>query len=501
MENKFAKVIFDGSILIAQVGTRLSDVVFVNLPCGAHAKCGKCKVIASGALSAVSDAEKSLLSVDEIRAGVRLACSTFIEGDCEVKLYSHASGARILTESESGEYAIRPSFTKYGVAVDIGTTTLAAKLFDTNGVCLSSATCMNPQSRWGADVISRIEAALSGKSDIIAEVIRSAVSDLCKRLAADAKIDALDIEELVITGNSAMLHLLTATSVEPLSRAPFIAERLFGEEIGAKELGIIGLSDNAMVYLPRCIGSFVGADTLCAIIASGMTKEDSASLLVDVGTNGEMAIFKEGELTVCSTAAGPAFEGAGISMGMMGEDGAIDSVTLVNGKLTAHVIGEREARGICGSGLVDAAACLLETEELDESGYLDDTPYTVSGAVSVSQEDIRALQLAKSAICAGVDTLLEESDIDVVDVSRFYVAGGFGSYLNMKSAERIGLFPRGLSTKTLVVGNAALEGASMLLLDPTLRAEAQKISESAKLLELSGNPDFAEKYIRGMAFE
>jgi uncharacterized 2Fe-2S/4Fe-4S cluster protein (DUF4445 family) len=245
----------------------------------------------------------------------------------------------------------------------------------------------------------------------------------------------------------------------------------------------------------------VGADTLCAIIASGMTKEDAASLLVDVGTNGEMAIFKEGALTVCSTAAGPAFEGAGISMGMMGEDGAIDSVTLVNGNLTAHVIGEREARGICGSGLVDAAACLLESEELDESGYLDDTPYTVSGAVSVSQEDIRALQLAKSAICAGVDTLLEESDIDVVDVSRFYVAGGFGSYLNMKSAERIGLFPRGLSHKTFVVGNAALEGASMLLLDPTLRAEAQKISESAKLLELSGNSTFAEKYIMGMTFE
>jgi uncharacterized 2Fe-2S/4Fe-4S cluster protein (DUF4445 family) len=188
-------------------------------------------------------------------------------------------------------------------------------------------------------------------------------------------------------------------------------------------------------------------------------------------------------------------------MGMRGTVGAIDKVCIEEGILKAHVLGDIVPVGICGSGLVDAVACMLENEIIDESGYLDDTPYTVSGAVSVSQEDIRALQLAKSAICAGVNTLLEESDIDVADVSRFYVAGGFGSYLNMKSAERIGLFPRGLSTKTLVVGNAALEGASMLLLDPTLRDDGRKIAESAKLLELSGNSTFAEKYIMGMTFE
>jgi uncharacterized 2Fe-2S/4Fe-4S cluster protein (DUF4445 family) len=298
-----------------------------------------------------------------------------------------------------------------------------------------------------------------------------------------------------------MLHLLTNTSPEPLSHAPFAAERLFGEILSAKELGLCSLSDNASIYLPPCIAAFVGADTVCAILASGMCGSDNTSLLTDIGTNGEMALLRNGELHVCSTAAGPAFEGVGISMGMRGGVGAIDKVMLQNGMPFAHVIGNVPPVGICGSGLVDAIACLLMNETLDETGYLDDDTVEISDPVVLTQQDIRMVQLAKSAICAGIRTLLHKSQITAADISVFYIAGGFGSYLDIKNAGRIGLIPNELTSKVKVIGNAALTGAAMLLLDKELSDKASAITKNVKVADLATDPFFAEEYMTGMLFE
>jgi uncharacterized 2Fe-2S/4Fe-4S cluster protein (DUF4445 family) len=253
------------------------------------------------------------------------------------------------------------------------------------------------------------------------------------------------------------------------------------------------------VYLPPCISAFVGADTVCALLATELTKGETA-LLADIGTNGEMALWHGGRLSVCSTAAGPAFEGVGISQGMRGEEGAVDRVCSVNGRMHAHVIGEGAPRGICGSGLVDAAATMLDLEILDESGYLEDACPIAEG-VSVTPEDVRALQLAKSAIAAGLLTLLWEAGLSKEGALPLFIAGGFGTYLDRRNAERIGLLPRGLARNAVAVGNAALAGASLLLLDREAEAEALSLARRAHTVELATHPVFSEKFMEAMTFE
>ena len=316
-------------------------------------------------------------------------------------------------------------------------------------------------------------------------------------LAVSANISPLQIDALCITGNTVMLSLLTRQSVEPFSKAPFSAERLFNESLTAKELDLSVLSPTTQIYIPPCISAFIGADAVCAIIATGLCSQGTA-MLADIGTNGEMALWHNGKLTVCSTAAGPAFEGVGISQGMRGSDGAIDRVRIVNGSLDVHVLGNTNAKGICGSGLVDAAACMLELEILDDSGYLEDDPFALCSSVSLTAKDIRMLQLAKSAICAGLLTLMSEQQIKDTDVSTLYVAGGFGNYLNKLSASRIGLLPRHLATRTVAVGNAALSGAAALLLSTSMREEAKKLAKHATILDLAKNKSFANSFMSGM---
>lgn len=483
-------------------GTRLSAIWEDHLPCGGHGKCGKCRVIARGALSAPSLSERQLLTADELAAGVRLACCTTVEGDCTVeRIADAATDHRIMTSGAGELSAPAPAFARFGAAIDIGTTTLAAQLYDRSGRRLAEAGRMNPQAAWGADVISRIEASMRGEAAAMAASVCGAIDEMLTAMAADAGIAPADIDALVLTGNTAMLHLLTATSTEPLSHAPFAAERLFGETLSAGTIGLRAVLPEAGVYLPNCISAFVGADTVCALLAADLSASADTAMLVDIGTNGEMGLWHDGRLSVCSTAAGPAFEGVGISMGMNGAAGAVDHVTLCNGRLTAHVIGETAPRGICGSGLIDAVACLLDNETLDETGLLEDDPTPVAPPVVLTQADIRMTQLAKSAICAGIRTLLHAADISTDAVSRLWLAGGFGSYLNLRSAGRIGLLPAELTDRITVTGNAALAGAAMLLLDCSRRTRAAALAAEAEVVDLAANPVFANAYMEGMLFD
>ncbi|MBQ9084152.1 MAG: DUF4445 domain-containing protein [Clostridia bacterium] len=492
-------VTVNGSVKNATRGMTISEIIEGERPCGGHGKCGKCKVIARGELSPLSAEEKRMLTEEEIALGARLACLTRAMGNCEVITEKATARIEALEQSDISGIPLSPTFEKYGIAIDIGTTTLAAALLNPKGRLVATATALNPQARWGADVISRIEAALGGASRDLALAIKEALNCLILELTGNGGISPLEVERAVITGNTVMLSLLTEESVEPFSHAPFIAERLFGERLTAEELSLTSLLADTEVYLPSAISAFVGADTTCAILATELYRLEWG-MLIDIGTNGEMALVNNGRITVCSTAAGPAFEGVGISMGMRGGSGAIDRVYIENGEIKAHVIGKSEPKGICGSGLVDLVAAMLDIGVIEEDGYLEEDEFTVLPPVSVTPRDIRMLQLAKSAICAGILTLIDSESLKTEDISRLYIAGGFGKYLGKESAARIGLLPKELAERALAVGNAALLGAVMLLLNKDYGKTEKEITGGSRVLDLSVSPTFSELYMSGMVF-
>lgn len=499
MEKKI-NITLNGKTASYPSGTLLSSITGGETPCGGHGRCGKCKVIAKGALSPVTPTEREHLSEEELCRGARLACLTYAVGDCEVITSRKKQNTSILTEGAMPDVELDPAFSRYGVAVDLGTTTVAARLYNKDGELLAEASELNAQTSLGADVISRIEAAIGGKASELAALATVTVDSVIRKLAERAAINTKEIDGAVITGNTVMLSLMTAADAEPFSRAPFDVNELFGRSISSHGVGLTSLEPDVPVYFPPCIGAFVGADTTSAILSVELTKKECA-MLVDIGTNGEMALFSDGELSVASTAAGPAFEGVGISRGMRGAEGAVDRVEIVNGSLHAHVIGEGNAIGICGTGLIDLAACLLDLGELDESGSLEDDSVSVAGGVSVTQKDVRMLQLAKSAISAGLLTLSASAEIPIKQVDALYVAGGFGSYLNKRSAARIGLLPSALASVSVPVGNAALSGASMLLLSTKTRNEATRVAKTAKIIDLSTSAVFSERFMSGMMLE
>lgn len=471
------------------VGTLLSDLLPGHAhPCGGKGICGKCKVRVQGKVSPLSATEQRHLTPLEVADGIRLACQTTVHGDCQVERWDTMplaicmEGGHVLT-------CVNPNFAHYGVSVDVGTTTLAARLYAADGTLLAELGAPNPQTAFGADVVSRVEAVLQGKGEAITETIRAGLCRLLTDLTALAGLTPHAIEELVIAGNTVMLTLLSGGEVTPFAKAPFVSASLFGETVSAASLGLI-CCPNASVYLTPCASAFVGGDAVAALMATDLKNKE---LLLDIGTNGEIVLNTAGKLYACSTAAGPAFEGVGISCGMVAAPGAIDRVELVNGTLYPHVIGGGAAAGICGSGLVDALACLALLGE--------DGPVTLAPGITLAIEDIQALLLSKSAIRSGVETLLQTVGIQAEEIAGMAIAGGFGHYLNMGNAVRIGLLPAIGKDRIRTVGNAALAGASQLLLDATRRATAQELANSIRVVDLANNPYFAQRLIENMTLE
>lgn len=478
------------------VGTYLSAVLSaVSHPCGGKGLCGKCRIRATGALSPLSPAEERHLTAFEIAADMRLSCCTTVQGDCCVTVEEGA--VSVLTDGTDAVMTSVPTFVGYGVAVDIGTTTLAARLYDVAGHLLAQAGAVNPQVTFGADVLSRVGAA--GEGQDLTTPLQSAVNGLLRRLAQMAEVDAVAIDSVVITGNTAMLCLLTATDPTPMASAPFALPRGFGEELSASAVGLTVLSPHTPVYLPPCASAFIGADALCAALVCGLDGDTRTALLMDMGTNGELLLRHRGVLYACSTAAGPAFEGVGISCGLPAVPGAVDHIEPVNGRLYVHTIGGDTAIGICGSGLVDAAACLLALEEMGADGTLA-AAVTVAEGVTLTGEDIRALQQAKGAVSAALDTLLHRTALTADGVEELCVAGGFGSRLNGYNAAAIGLIPRALASRIRAVGNAALDGAALLLLDYTARRRVTAMVTNMCTIELATDPYFAEAFIKNLSF-
>lgn len=479
---KTTEINFEGTV-------RLSDLLrqagFAQAqPCGGRGCCGKCAVELAGAVSEPGPAEQ--------RAGTRLSCQAYVCGDARVILPAASDIRQIEMTKFINVSKLNPMEGRYGAAIDIGTTTLALQLYDlSTGIALSHAVMENPQTSIAADVMGRIEAAMNGRQGYLRELITVALEELLKDACQKAKVAEEEVDVLVLSGNTTMLYLLMGRNPSSLSCAPFVADCLFDEEVE-----ILGRK----AYLPPCMNAFVGADITNAVLSAGMCEKEDVALLCDIGTNGELALWKEGTLYVTSTAAGPAFEGAGITHGCGSVSGAIDRVWIESGALRVHTIDEVAANGICGSGLIDGIAAMLALEILDETGAMDMEKYELRDGVGIYGADVRATQLAKAAIAAGMETLLDAASVKPEEIQILYLAGGFGSHLNIESAVKIGLIPESLKEKVQVMGNASLGGAVRLLLCKDEIGEVRRIAGCSKHVNLGGNPIFNEKYIDKMFF-
>lgn len=466
---------FEGTPTVQQV-LKQAGIVLPH-PCGGIGTCGKCAIEIIGSISQPEEAERL--------AGSRLSCRTRLYGNAIVTLKNtsplHAEGFQtsIAPGADTGK--------KIGCAADIGTTTIALSVYDlSTGSCLAAATGRNPQAVFSADVMGRIDAALNGSLATMQARITS-----CLQTLADETGYLDQIDYWCITGNTTMLYLLTGRSPDSLAYAPYTADHLFGEEIT-----FLGKP----AYLPSCMHAFVGADITCAALASGMCDTAETSLLCDIGTNGEIILWKNKTFYVTSTAAGPVFEGAGISCGCQSIPGAIEAVSLQQGGLSVKTIDNVKPVGLCGSGVIDAVACLLENGILDETGAMEEDAVALCEGISLTREDIRNVQLAKGAIAAGIRTLLEATSTSEEEISVFYLAGGFGKHLHPDSAVRIGLFPASLKNKIKILGNAALQGAAAMLTEDAAKNTAQTFAQKSSYVSLPDYPTFGKNYIEELSF-
>ena len=454
------------------------EQIIISAPCQGKGRCGKCRVAVDGKEA--------------------LACQTSVCGDMEIRVpRSEGSGLSVFSGAPwpQGHEGL-------GVALDIGTTTLAAVLVDMrSGQILESRSMLNPQRVCGADVISRIAACGEGQLSLQRDLIRTAARQLAEQLMPAAKGQA--IGPMTVCGNTTMIHIFCGVDPSPIGVAPYTPVFTEMKEYPGAELG---LPVETVFVLPSAAG-YIGSDVVCGIHSLG--DAPGVRLLADLGTNGELALIMEDRIICASTAAGPALEGANIECGTGGIPGAICAVS---DALDFETVSGQPATGICGSGLTDLIAVLLRKGVIDETGALDeecggdlearidDQRFYLQEDIWLSQKDIRQFQLAKAAINAGIETLCESAGLHCGDVDRLHVAGGLGYYLAEKSMLETGIIPGPFSGKLETPGNTALAGAVRCLLEQE-RARVCAIASSIEVCELTGRSDFSDRFIDAMCFE
>lgn len=459
----------------AAAGARLLDVLrgaslLEDAPCGGNGRCGKCRVIVDG--EAV------------------LACQVTVDHDMTVELPERQT-AVILTE---GILTALSADSGVCLAIDIGTTTVAAYLTE-NGRILASESRKNPQAAYGADVVSRIRHAANGKAPELTAAIRICLEDMTKSLLAETGKNQLS--SICIVGNPPMQQLFLGLGVENLIRMPF--HPLLKQAETADGGHYIPLWAGVPLLTVPDIAGYIGADTVACILAAGMHQSEKLTLLVDIGTNGEIVLGSKDRLVACATAAGPALEGAGIRFGMQAAHGAIDHV---GADFSCHVIGGGPAAGICGSGLLDAVAAALGQGLINERGRIQNETRTLplADGLYLTQEDIRQLQQAKGAVAAGIHLLAAQLGVSLQDIDTVYLAGAFGTFLDPHSACRIGLLPAELESKIIPIGNAAGSGARLMACDSAMAAAADAVAADVEHLELATHPRWARAFADGMRF-
>ena len=494
------------AVLMAETGENLLELLrkngfYPDAPCGGNGRCGKCRV-------------------DLIRDGSSrsvLSCRSVVEGDCRVIVPERSSGGEILTEGSGQPLCLSPR-AGLGAAVDIGTTTVALRLFElSSGRELGQKSAWNAQGPYGADVLSRTGHIMEQpeKLELLCSLIRGQIFSMLRQLCNELGRDMAELKELFVAGNTIMQHIFSGLSPASIALAPFTPLSLFDD---GRPLSIDGVD----VYLAPCAAGYVGGDITAGLLSAGLMHRHDKALFLDIGTNGEMALGGRGGFVSCAVACGPAFEGAGISCGMASTEGAISHVDWNGESFILSVIGGGSPRGICGSGIIDLLALLLRLGLVDESGLLlppDEAPegfeawldeddngngiifLTEDDTVYFTAEDVRQLQLAKAAVAAGISVLMYETGTDFEDIEALYIAGGFGSHMRPESAAELGMLPETLLDRTVSVGNASLSGAVEALLSLEAREELFAVHKNCAYLELSANANFNRAYPAHMSFD
>ena len=460
-------------------------------PCGGHGTCKKC-----------------LVTIDGQQV---LSCEVHVDRDMtvivdETKNEKNEKTAIMETGIEA-VYSMKPQKEGYLVAFDVGTTTVVCYLLDpVTGAELAHTSMLNPQQPYGADVISRIQAATAGgKLEEERDCIQKGMNKLIVEACKEAGIKTTEVGVICMVGNPSMQQLFMGLNPQNLITIPFGPVLTECKTVPAKDY--LSVCPNADLLVVPDISGYVGADTMGCVLSTRMYEAEPVTLMVDIGTNGEMVLGNKDKLIACSTAAGPALEGAKIKFGMRGAPGAIDHVWLEDGELKCHVIGDVPAKGICGSGLIDAAACALNgcfmnkrgriasREERDGERYIP-----LCDDVYLCQSDIRELQLCKGSICAGIVLMAAQLGMTVNDIDRVLLAGAFGSFMDPVNACRIGLLPEELDGKITAIGNAAGSGSKMMVSNSDEFALVDTLVNRIQFLELADLPEFMSTYGKCMNF-
>ncbi len=490
--------------------------IFLDAPCGGKGTCHKCLV---------------QISSDSASWKTVKACQTKISSSLYIDTAKNKRKHRILTEAAARSVPYLPSakiseeLPCYLAAFDIGTTTIASYLLDGHtGKQLGTASCVNPQAAYGADVISRADYTMHHGFDDLTGCVRKAINDLLQELAHAASIQVEEILQICLVGNTCMHHIFFQYPMNSLVLAPYVPYQKGLTKGKAADFQIHIHPEGELIFLP-VIAGFVGADTMGCLLAVRPDLKEEITLMIDIGTNGELVLGNRERLVCCSTAAGPAFEGAKIECGMRGAQGAIDHVFWDKEGFRFSVIGDGKPRGICGSGLIDAIACLRKQGLIDETGHMLSCQEAaeVCGAeiaahmiqkenmtaflfdphapqVYLTQKDVREVQLAKGAISAGILLLEKHLGITHEDIQTIYIAGAFGNYMNPENACNIGLLPAALKTRIQSIGNAAGEGAKIALLNKEELAETVRLSQQVEFLELAAIPEFQDCFVDELEF-
>lgn len=470
-----------------------------DAPCGGNGKCGKC-----------------LVEIEDSKGRRKvLACQTEVWEDMKVHLPKDGEkGTQILLEGHEAPLVMDPLAKGKLLAFDIGTTTVVCYLLSPeDGQELSHASMLNPQEPFGADVISRIQCAVKGEREALTKAIREGMESLIKEVCERAGVSPSEIGVVSVVGNPCMQQLFLGMEVNNLAAVPFAP--VLKESAHLPAADYLPSLTNALLLVVPDIAGYVGADTLGCVLSSQMEAASGNVLMVDIGTNGEMVLKVKDRMAACSTAAGPALEGARIRFGMRGANGAIDHVSLTEKDLNVHVIGEGKAIGICGSGLIDAVAAMKRAGILNRRGRIqtgENLPdfagrigekdgeriFALTEDVYLTQQDIREVQMAKGAIAAGIELMAEKLGIQTEEIDQVLLAGAFGSFLNADSACDIGLLPACLCGRISVIGNAAGSGAKMLACDQKELAYTDRLLERIEFLELASLPGFQRCFAKNM---
>ena len=481
--------------IIMQPGESIAQALLrkdykVPMACGGNGTCGKCKVEIDGAWA---NSCKLCPKPEE-----DIIISAFGWGEGREELTQIAGVEKInITEGRARE--AKRQTRKTFLAVDIGTTTIAAALAEKEtGAVLATAGCGNSQRIFGQDVLSRIKASVAGTGEKLKTLIRQDILNLLEEIQKKQK--DIVIEHIYIAGNTTMEHLYMGDSCEGLGKAPFTPVSLAERKDS--------LSNIPVTLLPG-ISAFVGADIAAGMLACGMDEEERPSLLLDLGTNGEMVLALEDKMIATSAPAGPALEGGNISCGVASVTGAISKVRVIGERTIIGTIGNAPATGICGTGVLELVAGLYENHIIDASGQMKEK-YREEGfplarmkdgkQITFTQQDIREVQLAKAAIHSGIELLLEHAGISMGEIKKVYLAGGFGVYLDVHIAAGIGLLPSELEKCTKAVGNTSLQGCIAYGSSEENRSRTEEMIKKCESINLAEQADFEERYVANMNF-